>query len=59
MIDRSGGLINPSGYSADEVRELFLAKQGNTLQVDDLVPFDQVNDAIWDTGAEVFLPCAA
>lgn len=59
VIDRSGGLVNPAGYSADAVRALFLAKQGNTLRADDIVPFDQINDTIWDTGAEVFLPCAA
>ncbi|WP_268257081.1 hypothetical protein [Streptomyces capitiformicae] len=29
------------------------------MRADDLVPFDQVNDTIWDTGAEVFFPCAA
>jgi glutamate dehydrogenase/leucine dehydrogenase len=59
VIDRSGGFINPAGYGIDEVRELFLTKDGNTLRADDLVPFDHINATIWEAGAEVFLPCAA
>ncbi|MFD8810011.1 Glu/Leu/Phe/Val dehydrogenase dimerization domain-containing protein [Streptomyces sp. NPDC059627] len=59
VIDRDGGLVNPDGYSLHEIRELFLAREGNTLRADDLVPFGRINSTIWDTGAEIFLPCAA
>lgn len=59
VIDRDGGIINPDGYSFDEVRELFLAKDGNRLRADGMVPFAEINDAIWDVEAEIFLPCAA
>ncbi|MFJ5779816.1 Glu/Leu/Phe/Val dehydrogenase dimerization domain-containing protein [Streptomyces sp. NPDC093094] len=59
VIDRDGGLVNPDGYSLSEIRELFLARDGNTLRADGLIPFDQISTAVWDTGAEVFLPCAA
>ena len=59
IIDRVGGLLNPEGMGLDEVRALFLAKEGNALTSDDLMSFDAANTAIWDVGAEVFLPCAA
>ncbi|WP_216849291.1 Glu/Leu/Phe/Val dehydrogenase dimerization domain-containing protein [Pimelobacter simplex] len=59
IIDREGGLMNPDGFTPDEVHALFVGKEGNTLHADDLIPHDQLDDAIWDMGAEIFLPCAA
>ncbi|MFI6044575.1 Glu/Leu/Phe/Val dehydrogenase dimerization domain-containing protein [Nocardia sp. NPDC051321] len=59
IIDRDGGVVNPAGYTLEETRELFLAKQGNALHADGALPFDEINDRIWNLGAEVFLPCAA
>lgn len=59
IIDRDGGLLNPDGFTAEEVHALFLGKSGNGLRAADLLPFDEVNDRIWDLGAEIFLPCAA
>ena len=43
----------------DEIRSLFLAKEGNALTASGMQSFEDVNAAIWDVGAEVFLPCAA
>jgi len=59
IIDRNGGLINKDGFTFDEVKSLFLNKDGNLLHVKDMIPFDEVNDKIWDTEAEIFAPCAA
>ena len=59
IIDRFGGLIRPKGMSYEEVKDLFLAKEGNALKAEDLQTFDEVNAAIWDVEADVFLPCAA
>jgi len=59
IIDRAGGIIRPEGLKMEEVKNLFINRTGNTLNSDMLQPFDQVNEAIWDMGAEVFLPCAA
>ena len=59
IIDRAGGLIRPGGLSYDEVKALFLAKEGNTLTSPDMLSFEDVNAAIWDVKADVFLPCAA
>jgi glutamate dehydrogenase (NAD(P)+) len=59
IIDRHGGALRPEGFTADEVRSLFMDKAGNALRMQDMLPFDEVNARIWDLGAEVFLPCAA
>ncbi|HKK38434.1 MAG TPA: Glu/Leu/Phe/Val dehydrogenase dimerization domain-containing protein [Cryomorphaceae bacterium] len=59
IIDRAGGLINRDGMSFDQVKNLFLEKEGNALRNEMLMSFDEVNSKIWDTQAEIFLPCAA
>ena len=59
IIDRAGGIIAPDGLGADEVRELFVNKDGNQLRSERMRPFNEVNEEIWDLGADVFLPCAA
>ena len=59
IIDRNGGLIKNTGFSKDEIKELFLNKQGNTLVHPDMLSYDEVNAKIWDIGAEIFVPAAA
>ena len=59
IIDRDGGLINENGFTFDEIRKLFLNKDGNKLVADNMIPFDKINETIWNIGAEIFTPCAA
>lgn len=59
VIDRSGGILVPDGLSADQVKSLFEKKDGNQLAAATIRPFNEVNEEIWDIGADVFLPCAA
>jgi len=59
IIDRVGGLINEDGFSFEEIRELFLTKNGNELNSPNMLSFEEVNRKIWDISADVFLPCAA
>ena len=59
IIDRAGGLIEPEGLSFEQVRELFLNKNGNQIEADNLLSFEEVNARVWDMGADIFLPCAA
>ncbi len=59
IIDRVGGIINEEGFSFDEIKNLFLNKNGNALKADNLLSFDEVNEKIWDLQAEIFIPCAA
>ncbi|MCF7561215.1 amino acid dehydrogenase [Sabulilitoribacter multivorans] len=59
IIDIAGGLINEEGFTFEEITELFLAKNGNTLKADNLIPFDVINEKIWSIKTEIFAPCAA
>src|SRR5581483_9994105 len=52
IIDRDGGLINPDGFSLEEVDALFLGKAGNGLAAEGLLSFEDVNARIWDLEAE-------
>lgn len=59
VIDRVGGLMNPDGFTFEEITELFKSKDGNALGAENMLSFDEVNEKIWSMGAEVFMPCAA
>ncbi len=59
IIDRNGGVIKEDGFSLDEIKAMFNEKQGNTLISKTLLPFETVNERIWDLGAEIFIPGAA
>jgi len=59
IIDRVGGLINEDGFTFEEITELFLNKEGNTIKHDNLISFEEINDKIWKLDAEIFAPCAA
>jgi glutamate dehydrogenase/leucine dehydrogenase len=52
-------LIKKEGFSLDEVRELFITRNGNQLVADQLIPFDMINEEIWDLESEIFIPAAA
>lgn len=59
IIDRDGGLINEKGFSFEEIKKLFLNKNGNAINDKNLLPFEETNNLIWDLKSEIFLPCAA
>jgi glutamate dehydrogenase/leucine dehydrogenase len=59
IIDRIGGLIRQEGFSLNEIRELFLNREGNQLKAEGLIPFEEINAKIWDLEAEIFIPAAA
>ena len=58
IIDRVGGVISENGLSFDDVKSLFLNKNGNELVAPNMLPYDEVNARIWDLKADVFTPCA-
>lgn len=58
IIDRVGGLINEDGFTFEEIKELFLTKNGNELYHSALISYEEMNQRIWDLKAEVFIPCA-
>ena len=59
IIDRAGGVINPEGFSYEEVKDLFLNRVKNTLHAGKMLSFEETNEQIWSTGAEIFIPAAA
>jgi glutamate dehydrogenase/leucine dehydrogenase len=59
IIDRDGGIINENGFSFEEIKRLFLNKDGNKLVAENMIPFEEINQKIWKIGAEIFTPCAA
>ncbi|MDP4684920.1 MAG: amino acid dehydrogenase [Crocinitomicaceae bacterium] len=58
IIDRVGGVINEDGFTFEEIRDLFLNKNGNELVASNMLTYDEVNSKIWDVKADVFIPCA-
>ena len=59
IIDIVGGLINEDGFTLKEITNLFLDKKGNTLNSENLIPFEEINKKIWAIKTEIFAPCAA
>lgn len=59
IIDRDGGVINENGFTFEEITTLFRNKNGNQLVADNMIPFDEINQKIWNIGAQIFAPCAA
>ncbi|MBT2162066.1 MULTISPECIES: Glu/Leu/Phe/Val dehydrogenase dimerization domain-containing protein [Zobellia] len=61
IIDRAGGVIKEEGFSFEEIKTLFLNKDGNNLiaKAGEMIPFEEINDRIWSLQTEIFAPCAA
>ncbi len=59
ITDRNGGVFNREGFSFEEVRNLFLSKNGNELQSDHIIDHEEVQRKVWNYGAEIFIPAAA
>ncbi|WP_435254314.1 Glu/Leu/Phe/Val dehydrogenase dimerization domain-containing protein [Tenacibaculum sp. A30] len=59
IIDRVGGVIKEEGFSFEEIQELFLNKDGNTLVSENMIPFEEMNERVWNLPCEIFAPCAA
>jgi len=58
ILDRAGGIISPDGLSFEEVKKLFIQKDGNSL-AGDLMSFEDANAVFWDQEADIFMPGAA
>lgn len=59
VIDRNGGVIKNEGLEFMEIRDLFLNRKNNALTTSDMLPYDEVNNKIWDIEADIFIPGAA
>jgi len=59
IIDKEGGVLNSEGFTEQEIEHLFLERKGNRMDTQRLIPFDEINEKIWNIGAEIFIPAAA
>ena len=59
VIDRVGGFIDESGLDFEQTKALFMAKDGNKLVYENMLSFEEINERIWDTKADIFIPAAA
>ncbi|HET8737585.1 MAG TPA: Glu/Leu/Phe/Val dehydrogenase dimerization domain-containing protein, partial [Pricia sp.] len=61
IVDQEGGVINEEGYTFGEIRSFFLNKNGNQLRppANAKIPFEDINERIWNLPTDIFAPCAA
>jgi len=59
IVSHDGGVINQAGFTQEEIQQLVINRQGNKLISPDILPFDIVNQKIWDLNFEIFIPAAA
>ncbi len=61
ILDRAGGVIHEDGFTLEEIRSYFVHRKGNTLMAlaDEMIPFDEINERIWNLHTDIFAPCAA
>jgi glutamate dehydrogenase/leucine dehydrogenase len=59
IVSREGGLLNDQGFSVDEIAALMVNRVQNKLHAPGLLPFEEVNQRIWDQSFEIFIPAAA
>ncbi|MDX1328727.1 MAG: Glu/Leu/Phe/Val dehydrogenase dimerization domain-containing protein [Arenibacter sp.] len=59
ILDRTGGVIKEEGFTLEEMTTMYLNKDGNTLNAENMIPFEEMNQRFWSLPAEIFMPCAA
>lgn len=59
ILDLAGGIIREEGLSFEEVRDLYLHKNGNKISAPNLLSFEETNQRIWNVAADIFIPGAA
>ncbi|MCB9290981.1 MAG: amino acid dehydrogenase [Lewinellaceae bacterium] len=59
IIDREGGVISEEPMGLEEVKHLFVTKQGNQLFAENMISFEEASERIWNLGADIFIPGAA
>ena len=59
IIDKAGGIVKSEGYSFEEIKSLLENRSSNFLEAENILSFEQVNEKVWNVGAEIFVPAAA
>ena len=60
IVDREGGIIRPEGLDFETVKHLYLNKQHNQLNREDIeMDYGEVQGKIWDLESDALIPGAA
>lgn len=58
IISLEGAIIDKKGIPSDTITSLFLNKENNKLISEQLIPFEDAKDQLWDLPAAIFIPAA-
>ena len=50
---------NEEGFTFEEIRKLFVTKNGNQLHAEKLISAKEMEKRVWDLPAEIFIPAAS
>ncbi len=59
IISAEGGVINPEGFSFEEIKSLVVNRKQNKLVSPQLISYHELHDKLWDYPCEIFIPAAA
>ncbi|NOT36508.1 MAG: amino acid dehydrogenase [Saprospiraceae bacterium] len=59
IIDKDYGIYEENGMNLEEVRNLFLTKDGNKLSSSKMKKTEELENQIWNSKYDIFIPAAA
>ena len=59
ILDRHKAILSEHGLGLEEVKKLFIGKDGNQLDAPEAIPAEQALHSVWDMKADIFIPAAA
>lgn len=59
IITRDGGVIRDEGFTLEEIAKLVVDRVHNKIQSPELIPYEVLDNKIWDQRFEIFIPAAA
>jgi glutamate dehydrogenase/leucine dehydrogenase len=59
ILGKEGGLFKRNGFTTAEVNALVVNRSKNRLVAENLIPFEEAQQLLWDEPFEIFIPAAA
>ncbi|MCC6815501.1 MAG: amino acid dehydrogenase [Saprospiraceae bacterium] len=59
IVDKDNVIWYEKGLSVDEIRDLYISKNGNALQSSMMIPVEEFGEKIWNEKFDIFVPAAA
>ncbi|MBX2961706.1 MAG: amino acid dehydrogenase [Cyclobacteriaceae bacterium] len=59
VITRDGGVIRNTGFTPEEIIKLVVDRVNNKISSVELIPYEELEQKIWDQQFEIFIPAAA